>query len=242
MLALHHVVLVASTIVEDGHRHPAGLPIRTNVSADPSSSWLSYAIYEAGAGHTITQMNATVVVPKRPISVGADPSFWYGVQTSKGNGALVQPILAWGQTYRSDYGIFHEVFDWNNMHDSRSPEVYRVAPGDTLTQSIRYVPSTHSYDMYIASSNGKAILWNYKLERVQRANESTAYIVVEHSPRKCAQFPPSGGITFSDIYVEVDYKAVAQPAWRVEQESPACGSKAVLVDDATVRLEWDASA
>ena len=28
--------------------------------------------------------------------------------------------------------IFQEVFDWNDMHDSRSPEAYRVAPGDVL--------------------------------------------------------------------------------------------------------------
>ncbi len=95
--------------------------------------------------------------------------------------------------------------------------------------------------MYIASSNGKSISWNYKLERSQHANESTAYVVVEHAPRSCRQFPASGGITFSQIYVEVDYQPVAKPAWRVEQERPACGSKAVLVDDSTVRLEWDAS-
>ena len=222
-------------------RRPAGLPQRLNATNDPSRSWLSYAIFEAGAGRAITMMNATVVVPPRPTAVGADPSFWYGIQTSKGDGALVQPILAWGQTYRADWGIFQEVFDWNNMHDSRSPEAYRVAPGDTLTQSLRYEASTHSYDMYLASSSGKQIAWNYKLERKQKANESTAYIVVEHAPQSCSEFPPSGGITFSDIYVEVDNEPVAAPAWRVEQESPACNSKAVLVDDTTVRLEWDSS-
>ena len=85
------------------------------------------------------------------------------------------------------------------MHDSRSPEAYRVAPGDTLTQSLRYVAATHSYDMFLASSSGKTISWNYKLERKQRANESTAYIVVEHAPEDCAMFPSSGNITFVDI-------------------------------------------
>eukprot|EP00666_Eupelagonemidae_sp_cell4sb_P011195 gene11195-16112_t len=72
-------------------------------------------------------MNATVVVPKEPKKVGADPSFWYGLQTAKGTGALIQPILAWGQTYRNGYGIFHEVYDWNNGRDSRSPKSYRTA-------------------------------------------------------------------------------------------------------------------
>ena len=214
-----------------------------HVAADPSRSWLSYALFEAGPGHTITQMNATVIVPAKPSAVGADPSFWYGLQTSKGDGALIQPILAWGQSYRADYGIFHEVFDWNDMHDSRSPEAYKVQPGDTLTQSVKYVASENAYDMYIASAKtGQSISWRYKLERRQRANESTAYIVVEHSPRRCDMFPPSNGITFSDIYIEVDGEPVANPAWVTKQESTACKSKAVVVDKTTVRLEWDADA
>ena len=41
---------------------------------DPSTSWLSYVEYR-GSG-TITQMNATVVVPENPEKIGADPSFW----------------------------------------------------------------------------------------------------------------------------------------------------------------------
>lgn len=85
--------------------------IRTNSSvgagADPSTSWLSYAVFEAGA--IITQMNATVVVPSDPTEVGADPSFWFGLQTADGTGALIQPILAWEQTYPNAWSIFHEV-------------------------------------------------------------------------------------------------------------------------------------
>ena len=68
----------------------------------------------------------------------------YGLQTHKGDGALIQPILAWGQTYRDGFGIFHEVFDWNNHRDSRSPQAYRVQPGDTLTQSVAYRASDNS--------------------------------------------------------------------------------------------------
>jgi hypothetical protein len=37
----------------------------------------------------------------------------YGLQTDKGTGALIQPILAWGQLMEKGWGIFHEVFDWN---------------------------------------------------------------------------------------------------------------------------------
>ena len=46
----------------------------------------------------------------------------YGLQTEKGTGALIQPILAWGQIMEKGWGIFHEVFDWNvSCEFSRSP-------------------------------------------------------------------------------------------------------------------------
>lgn len=41
----------------------------------------------------------------------------YGLQTEKGTGALIQPILAWGQIMEKGWGIFHEVFDWNVSSD-----------------------------------------------------------------------------------------------------------------------------
>jgi hypothetical protein len=35
----------------------------------------------------------------------------YGLQTATGDGALIQPILAWAQR-SPGFGIFLEVFDW----------------------------------------------------------------------------------------------------------------------------------
>ena len=49
------------------------------------------------AGKIITAMNVTVDVPSNPRKVGADPSFWFGLQTAEGTGALIQPILAWAR-------------------------------------------------------------------------------------------------------------------------------------------------
>eukprot|EP00966_Prymnesium_polylepis_P002332 53609-Prymnesium_polylepis.1 len=51
-------------------------------------------------------------------------------------------------------------------------------------------------------------------------------------------FPPSNGIEFSNIYLEVDYEPVRAPAWLAKQEQAACGSKAVVIDHSTVRLTW----
>ena len=59
------------------------------------------------SGSSGTKTKSTI----EPTTVGSDPSFWYGLQTAKGDGALVQPILAYG--YQGDhYTIFNGVFDW----------------------------------------------------------------------------------------------------------------------------------
>jgi len=210
-----------------------------NLTSDPSNSWLSYAFFDSG-GKVITQMNATVTVPaapKRP-NGDSDPSFWYGLQTDAGDGALVQPILAWNQR-DSGFGVFHEVFDWSEGRDHQSPDHFAVQPGDVLTQSVTYKTSDNSYDMLIFSKElQKSVLWNYKLSALQKAQETTAYIVVEHQPSNCNEYPASGGITFSDIYIEVEGKPVENPTFVAKQQKTACNSKAVIVDAKTVDLKW----
>ena len=207
-------------------------------AGDPSTSWVAYTRFDAGA--RITAMNLTTVVPSNPAKVGASPSFWFGLQTANGTGALIQPILAWGQTGRDEWGIFHEVFDWNNQRDSRSPQHYKVQPGDVLTQGVKYAAASNSYDMYIHSAaTGKSISWNYKLEARQTVPETTAFIVVEHAPQNCAEFPANGNITFTDITVEVAGKPV-KPTWVPHKEGKgACGAQARVQDPTTVVLRWD---
>ena len=189
-------------------------------------------------------MNLSTIVPENPRERGGSPSFWFGLQTATGTGALIQPILAWGQTYGDGWGIFHEVFDWNNEKDSRSPEAYQVQPGDVLHQSVRYIAANNSYSMYIASEQlGKSISWSYALEKKQTVAETTAYIVVEHAPPglpnlSCNKLPASNNITFSNIVIEVAGKAVPSPHWTTAQESPACKSQAVLVGPGAVQLKW----
>ena len=48
-------------------------------------------------------------------------------------------------------------------------------------------------------------------------------------------------MSFENIYVEVDGKRVT-PDWVALQERPACDSKAVIVDHATIKISWDPSA
>ena len=87
----------------------------TAVADDPSSSWLSYVQYAAPSTGTITALNTSWVVPSKPSrSWGSNaPGWWFGIQTAKGDGALIQPILAWGYQ-GSEYSIFNACYDWTD--------------------------------------------------------------------------------------------------------------------------------
>ena len=91
---------------------------------DPASSWLTYAVYTAPNRGTITLVNTSWVVPSDPsTSHGSNaPGWWYGVQTAEGDGALIQPILAYGYQ-GSHYSIFNACFDWTDGSWTTSHEV-----------------------------------------------------------------------------------------------------------------------
>ena len=81
-------------------------------AADPSSGWLTYAQWDTGGGR-ITALNTSWVVPSMPKHAlgpsdpgDAAPGWWFGIQTKAGDGALVQPILAFGYQ-----GPFYSMFN-----------------------------------------------------------------------------------------------------------------------------------
>merc|ERR550537_1998930 len=103
---------------------------------DPAGSWLTYAAYTDPGRGKITALNTTWVVPSNPATpYGSNaPGWWFGVQTADGDGALVQPILAYG--YEGDfYSIFNGVYDWTDggWHTSNS---ITVQPGDKIISSV----------------------------------------------------------------------------------------------------------
>jgi len=208
-------------------------------AGDPSTGWLSYARFDADDhnGH-ITTMNASWIVPKAPSGSGANPALWYGIQTFKGDGALIQPILKW----YGEWKIFHEIYDWTDGHGEQKGEHVTVQPGDHITSSLVYRASDNSYDMYMTSANlAQTLTYNYKIESKQQSNEATAYFVLEHQPSRCSQLPSDGSITFTDISIEVDGKLVASPQWTGLQERPKCSSEAIVVDSSTVKIQWNPS-
>ena len=67
-------------------------------SDDPADSWLNYAAWAAPNEARVTMVNTTWKVPSNPKrTFGSNaPGWWFGIQTTKGDGALIQPILAYG--------------------------------------------------------------------------------------------------------------------------------------------------
>lgn len=211
------------------------------LAQDPSSSWLAYASYTDPKHRPITALNTSWIVPDDPaISFGSNaPGWWFGVQTANGDGALIQPILAYGYT-GAHYSIFNGVFDWTDESWHTSKEVYTVSPGDKIVSSVTFRPKDNSYDMYIMSTQtGKSITTNYKIQSKQKAAESQAFFVLEHQPLTCKAYPANGKCTFEDIYVEVDNEPVKDIEWFADSYKPACKSVANILDSKTIKFTWD---
>ncbi len=181
-------------------------------------------------------LNATWTVPQNPTNPAGSnaPGWWFGVQTANGAGALIQPILAFGDA-GDVYTIFNGVFDWNDQswYQSDASQVY---PGQTIKASVSFDAPSNTYTMYIACvESGWSVTSTKQVQTPQI--ESVAYFVTEHQPDNCEAYPANGGISFRDILLQVEGKTVF-PQWQAKQESPACNSEAVIVDYKTVNFTW----
>merc|ERR1719247_2634170 len=106
---------------------------------DPAGSWLSFAAYTDPGHGRITALNTSWTVPSNPTSsYGSNaPGWWFGIQTAAGDGALIQPILAYGYQ-GAEWSIFNACFDWTDQSWRTSEEIYTVQPGDAITSGVTY--------------------------------------------------------------------------------------------------------
>jgi len=141
---------------------------------DPAGSWLTYAVWSDPQDRKITALNTTWVVPSNPSTpYGSNaPGWWFGTQTKNGDGALVQPILAYG--YEGNfYSIFNGVYDWTDGSWHTSSQSITVQPGDKIVSSVTTSDGGSSYDMTIASQQqGKSITTKYNIEAAIRSRIS----------------------------------------------------------------------
>lgn len=243
---LSHILAVASVAGATDVNQPTwnGEPWQVGSGGDPAGSWLSYAVYTAPAGSLITQVNTSWNVPVgKPTKSGSNaPGWWYGLQTAKGNGALVQPILACdykgSSCKKGTYKIFDGVYDWTTpMHGMYESKVMDAAEGDKINSWISC--TEESCTQYIENARtGEGAEFPYTLHNKNKDDESVLYFVLEHQPRTCDAYPPNGVVVFEDIYVEVDGQAVT-PEWTAVQEKPACGSQATVIDSKTLAITWN---
>jgi hypothetical protein len=213
-------------------------------AGDPSPGWLTYAAWTSPSGGRVTAVNCTWIVPSYPKDMKASdsgaPGWWFGIQNTKGDGALIQPILAWG--YMGPvYTMFNGVFDWTDTSWHTSPEKFTVKPGDKLVSSV-YATSPDSYTMLITSTaTGKSIATPYKLEAKQTTKETTVYFVLEHTPRDCSALSAAGQMSFERIYLEVEGQQVKAPKWHTVKGARKCNAATEVTDPATLKITWQTS-
>ena len=80
--------------------------------------------------------------------------------------------------------------------------------------------------------------------KVTKANEhnevfTDVYIVVEHQPNSCAEYPSNNNVTFTDIQIAWASGApLTLASWTVATFKPACASVAKAISASTVQLLW----
>lgn len=79
-----------------------------------------------------------MVVPESPKTPGGSPAFWFGVQTEKGDGALVQPIMAKELGYRPGSGSSFYMFQGKHLRGlATDPETQAQFHGKQCDDVLR---------------------------------------------------------------------------------------------------------
>lgn len=201
-------------------------------------SWLAYA-KAAGNGKRVTSVNMTWTVPAYPATRGGGnaPGWWWGIEPVPALD-LLQPILAYGDG-SPVYTIFNGEYSWKDGNWWMS-DVKQVQPGDVLVSSLSYDSASDAYSLVIGNANktGQTIT-SIRPGKAQLYTD--VYIVVEHQPDSCAEYPADGGVLFSGISIAWDGKVSSDPAWTAQTYKPACNSKATVVSPSAISLTWDTS-
>ena len=186
----------------------------TSLANDPANSWLSYAAWTSPAqAISSARPERRAQRPGAPYGSNA-PGWWYGIQTSNGDGALIQPILAYGYQ-GSFYSIFNACFDWTDGSWHTSPDTPSSA-GDLITSSITF-DGASTYTMTISSRDtGKVITTPYTLEK--RASRRPPSTSCSSTSRARAAYPAGGEMTFEHIHVGVDGQIVPNVQWEARQQ------------------------
>jgi len=217
----------------------AALAVGLALAQDPADSWLAYTVAK-GNGKLVTQVNMTWAVPAYPTTRdgGNAPGWWFGIEPEPAMD-LIQPILAYGDG-QSEYTAFNGEFDWHDGGWFQSPG-FTVQPGAVLFASVTYDQSSNSYIMDIQNQNATGQRVRSKRPIKYSEVYTDVYVVTEHQPNSCSEYPANGGITFYDISIAWENVVSADPNWQAFQYQPACNSQAHVVSPSEVSFSWDTS-
>jgi hypothetical protein len=126
-------------------------------------------------------------------------------------------------------------YDWKSNYDYQSHKV-AVAPGSLVYSEVKKVGPSLFQMAVLASGvwvNATVAVPAYVAPLVM------AYVVLEHQPALCSQFPPDNVFVFSQLQVRPNGGG---GGWAAHDCAPACASSARVLGSASVALSWNSSA
>jgi hypothetical protein len=118
---------------------------------------------------------------------------------------------------------------------------HTTAPGDVLYGNVTFNEESQSYTLvHTDLTDGWAVSTTIPVQRNSDGsfkNYTIAYFVFE-KPANCAQYAPDGQVTFSDIRIEWDGRAMA-PTWTTGLVDDVCNNRAHVLNSSTVQITWD---
>ena len=160
----------------------------------------------------------------------------FGIEPNPAD-VLIQPILAYGDG-TPDYTIFTGFYDWHDGNWVQS-QVAPVKPGDVVYGNVTWDAATSTYTQQVGKQGSKPIV-----TKVSKANEhgevfSDVYVVVEHQPNSCSEYPSNNNVTFTDIQISWASGApLTLASWTVAAFKPACSSIAKALSADSIQLLW----
>ena len=246
-------VMRGDAVIErsDGTRRaaaPCALPhynMRGHSSVDPQAEAVAQATGEPAAAlkgwvesvyaytPPVGYLSVQFQVPRTPLTTKSEVDFWFpGTEPLKAPSsefAILQPVLAWGQSGIAKWTIQSWACCLKNTTLNSAP--VDVEPGDTITGTMQ----ASNCDAAGQCANWRITTKDERTGASTTLNTADGSAVAEdwlfggvleiYGVNTCAQLPPNGVFTFSNIVVKDTKGNPIVPSWTPEylQDSPSCG-------------------
>lgn len=188
---------------------------------DPADGWMAYAVGKVPTGtQRITHIEMSWKVSANAKSSSAFYSPWFGMDPPD-NLNLLQPVNPWGG---SSWTAYTEYYQWSPSKNVNSKEI-TVKAGQTLHGVITYENTTDSYVItQTVVETGSSSTQTVKSQNAKKFN--LPYVVYE-KVWTCADYPPDGVVTFTNISIQCDYADCTNTVkWSAAVKDANCGMAA----------------